>query len=295
MLPTIPNLNAYHSTSIIYLYPHIPFGFAIAMGAPQLTLQEKTMLHLLDFKGLDDCFEFPIGMTQKGIAAEIKAQRKHMPRILGKLKDKGFVSEKRGRVKGSSQRMKIYLLTWNGISKANEIKNFVENEVIRVRGKGGDVAEVKIGDVNAHLEGNFSLLEMINNISEQGIFEGVTEGIEDDKEFEEMPAKHEIYWHTLLQVWKDGRASVDEEEILEELRKLLGISDEDHIRMQERIIRYAYPVRKKLLEIYSAAYEQALKDEQISEDEKAILEVLREKLGIREDEREVLESKIKAQ
>lgn len=262
----------------------------MVMGVSLLTLQEKAMLHLLDFKGLDDSFEFPIGVTQKGIAKKIGAQRKHMPRVLKKLEERGFVSEKRGRVKDSSQRMKVYLLTWNGISKANKIKKFVEKELIKVRDEQGNVVEVKIGDVNSHVKGNFSLLEIINYISDDGIFEGLSEEIEDDGVFDEMPAKHEIYWHTLLQVWKDGRASVDEEEILEELRKILGISNEEHIKMQERIIRYAYPVRKKLLEIYSAAYEQALKDEKISKDERAILEVLREKLGMDEKERKELES-----
>jgi hypothetical protein len=260
------------------------------MGVPQLTLQEKTMLHLLDFKDLDDCFEYPMGVAQKGIANSIKAQRKHMPRVLKKLKEKGFVTEKKGRVKGSSQSMKVYLLTWNGISKANEIKSFVDNSVINVKDKNGNMVEAKISEINTHTEVNFTLLEIINNISKEGIFQGIVEDIQDEGGFEEMPAKHEIYWHTLLQVWKDGRASVDEEEILEELRKILGISNEDHIEMQEQIIRYAYPVRKKLLEIYSAAYEQALKDEKITEDEKAILEVLREKLGIGEDEQRELES-----
>ncbi len=262
----------------------------MVMGVPLLTLQEKALLHLLDFKGLDDNFEFPIGVTQKGIAKNIGAQRKHMPRVLRKLEERGFVTEKRGRVKDSSQRMKVYLLTWNGISKANEIKKFVEKELIKVRDEQGKVVEVKIGEVNSHIEGNFSLLEIINYISDDGVFEGISEEVEDDEVFDEMPAKHEIYWHTLLQVWKDGRASVDEEEILEELRKILDISNEDHIKMQRRIIRYAYPVRKKLLELYSAAYEQALKDEKISKDERAILEVLREKLGIDEKERKELEA-----
>ncbi|UCG67941.1 MAG: winged helix-turn-helix domain-containing protein [Thermoplasmata archaeon] len=257
-----------------------------------MTLQEKTMLHLLNFKDLDDCFEFPMGVAQKGIANSIGAQRKHMPRVLKKLEEKGFVTEKKGRVKGSSQSMKIYLLTWSGISKANEVKKFVENGKIKVKDKNGNIVDVKIGEVNTYTEGKFSLLEIINNISKEGIFQGIIEDIQEEEGFEEMPAKREIYWHTLLQVWKDGRASVDEEEILEELRKILGISNEDHIKMQEQIIRYAYPVRKKLLEIYSAAYEQALKDEQLSEDEKAILEVLREKLGIEEDEREELESDV---
>ncbi|MEE9151454.1 MAG: helix-turn-helix domain-containing protein [Thermoplasmata archaeon] len=259
----------------------------MVMGVPQLTLSEKAMLHLLDFKGLEDCFEFPIGVTQREIANCIGAQRKHLPRVLRKLVDKGFVSERRARVKTSSQRMKVYLLTWNGISKANEIKNYVGNGIIKVRDKDGKVVEVNIKDVNSHVEGDFTLLEIINNISEEETFEGIFEDIEDEGVFEEMPAKYEIYWHTLLQVWKDGRASVDEEEILNELRKILRISNEDHIKMQERIIKYAYPVRKKLLEIYSAAYEEALKDEQITEDEKAILEILREKLGI--DEKEQIE------
>ena len=255
-----------------------------------MTLQEKAMLHLLDFRNLEDCFEFPPGVTQKGIATGIGAQRKHMPRVLKKLQDKEFVIEKRARVKESSQRMKVYILTWNGISKAQEIKKFVENEEINVREKNGNLIAAKILDVNNYVEGNFTLLEIINHISPEGIFEGISEELEDDEDRKKMPPKHEIYWHTLLQVWKDGRASVEEEEILEELRNILDISDRQHLKMQEKIIKYAFPLRKKLLEIYSAAYEQALKDKQITEDERAILEVLREKLGIGEDELDELES-----
>jgi len=149
----------------------------MVMGDPQLTLQEKAMLHLLEFKGLENCFEFPLGVTQKGIAASIGAQRKHMPRVLKKLENKGFVSEKRARVKDSSQRMKVYLLTWNGISKANEIKRFVENEMIKVIDKNGELVEVKIGDINSHVVGDFSLFEIINNISEEGIFEGISKKV----------------------------------------------------------------------------------------------------------------------
>ncbi|UCE75350.1 MAG: winged helix-turn-helix domain-containing protein [Methanomassiliicoccales archaeon] len=264
----------------------------MAMETHGLTFQEKVMLHLLNFKGQEESFELPIDVTQKGIATSIGAQRKHIPRILKKLMGKGLVFERRGRISGSSQSMKVYLLTWEGISQAKKIEKYVEDTTIKVRDKQGNVSETKVAQVNALVEGDYSLLEIINNISDKGIFEGITEVIEDESEHEEMPAKYEIYRHTLLQVWKDGRASVDEEEILEELRKLLGISEEEHIKMQERIIRYAYPVRKKLLEIYSEAYEQALNDEQITEDERKILEILREKLSIGEDERDAIEGKI---
>ena len=256
-----------------------------------MTLSEKTLLHLLEFRSLKDSYEYPIGVTQKGIASSIKAQRKHMPRVLKKLREKEMVSERKARIKGGAQRMKVYLLTWNGISKAKEIEKIVKKEKIRVRDKHGNVAEVKIAEINDFLEGNFTLLEILNNISNEGIFEGISEDVKEVVEDEEMLPKHEIYRHTLLQVWKDGKASVDEEEILEELRSILGITEKEHIKMQERIIRYAYPLRKKLLEIYSAAYEQALKDEQITDDERAILEVLREKLGIRDEEQGEIEGR----
>jgi DNA-binding MarR family transcriptional regulator len=261
------------------------------MAAAELTFQEKTLIHLLNFKGMDDSFELPSGVTQKGIAEAIGAQRKHMPRILKKLKEKGYIIEERGRVLGSSQRMKVYILTWEGISNANKIKRYTESQIIKVRNKNGKLCELKICDVNSQIDGDFSLLDIINNITPEGIFEGMEE--EDEEEYEKMPPKQEIYWHTLLQVWKDGRASVDEEEILEELRKILGISEHEHVKMQKKIIRYAHPVRKKLLEIYSAAYEEALSDKQITEDERAILRVLRDKLAIGEEEREKIEGKIK--
>lgn len=261
------------------------------MAAAELTFQEKTLIHLLNFKGMDDSFELPSGVTQKGIAESIGAQRKHMPRILKKLKEKGLITEERGRVTGSTQRMKVYILTWEGISNANKIKKYTENSITKIRDKDGKICEVRIGDVNKTVDGHYSLLDILNNITPDGIFQGIEE--EEEEELEKMPPKQEIYWHTLLQVWKDGRASVDEEEILEELRKILGISEHEHAKMQNKIIRYAHPVRKKLLEIYTAAYEEALRDKRITEDERAILRVLREKLAIGDEERNKLENKVK--
>jgi DNA-binding MarR family transcriptional regulator len=260
------------------------------MPQPELTFQEKTLIHLLNFKKLDDSFELPSGVTQKGIADSIGAQRKHMPRILKKLKEKGLISEERGRVSGSTQRMKVYILTWEGISSANKIRKYAENLIIKVKDKNGKICEMAICDVNKKMDCTYSLLEIINNITPDGIFQGIEE--EEEEEYEKMPPKQEIYWHTLLQVWKDGRSSVDEEEILEELRKILGISEHEHALMQKKIIKYAHPVRKKLLEIYEAAYEEALSDQQITEDERAILRVLRDKLAIGEEEREKLEGKV---
>ena len=81
------------------------------MAVTELTFQEKTLIHLLNFKKMDGSFELPPGVTQKGISESIGAQRKHMPRILKKLKEKGLITEERGRVSGSSQRMKVYLLS----------------------------------------------------------------------------------------------------------------------------------------------------------------------------------------
>lgn len=249
------------------------------------------MLHLHNFKGMEESFELPSGVTQKGIADCIGAQRKHMPRILKKLKEKGLISEDRKRVSGSSQRMKVYLLTWEGISNASKIKEFTENIIIKVRDKKGKFCESKICHVNSLIDEEFSLLEIINNITPEGIFEGIIEE-EEAAEHDKLPPKQEIYWHTLLQVWKDGRASVDEEEILEELRKILGISEHEHVTMQDKIIKYAYPLRKKLIEIYSSAYTEALKDEEITEDERAILNVLKDKLAIGEEESKELEDKV---
>jgi len=258
------------------------------MPGLELTSSERCLLHLLEFKGMEDAFEYPEGVTQKGIAQAIGSQRKHMPRILNKLEERCLLEEKQARIEGAKQRMKVYLLTMDGIARAKEIERFVEEKEIQVRDEKGLLVESKICDVNSIVEGDFSLVEIVCNITEDGIFEGIIE-IEEIGESEKMPPKQEIYWHTMLRVWKDGKASVDEEEILEELRGLLGITEEEHITMQKKIIRYASPVRKRLMEIYYAAYKQALKDKHVTEDEKAILEVLREKLGIMDEEMKKIE------
>jgi DNA-binding MarR family transcriptional regulator len=262
------------------------------MPTVELTSSERCLLHLLEFRGMDDAFEYPDGVTQKGIAQAIGSQRKHMPRVLNKLEEKGLLTERQARIEGAKQRMKVYLLTMDGIAKAKEIERFVEDKAIKVRNEKGKLLDSKICDVNSIVKGDFTLIEIISNLTEDDIFEGIIE-IMDAGEPKKMPPRQEIYWHTMLQVWKDGKSSVDEEEILEELRGLLDISEEEHVSMQEKIIRYASPVRKRLLEIYSAAYRQALKDKHVTEDEKAILEVLREKLGIMDEEMKTIEKGMK--
>jgi hypothetical protein len=257
-----------------------------------LTFQEKVMLHLLDYANIGELFEYPEEITQKGVANAVCMQRKHIPRILKKLVSSELAKEDQGHVKGHSQRMKIYFLTWKGIEKSKKLKNHLEEKTVQVTDEQGNLCGIKLCEVSDFYKGRFSTLDVINNLDEDGVFDGILEPSEDDlMEEESLPPGHEIYRHTLLQVWKDGKASMDEKEILDELRKILRISEEDHTKMEEKIIKYAYPVRRRLLEIYEAAYRQALKDKKITEDERAILEKLREKLGIDPKDTEKIESK----
>lgn len=264
------------------------------MSEISLTFQEKVMLHLLEYVNLNEQFEYPEEITQKGVANAVCIQRKHIPRILKKLISNGLAREERGHVKGHAQRMKIYFLTWKGTEKAQKIRSHLHKRTIKVRDEQGNLISANIREVNKILNGRFTILDVVNNLTDDGIFEGILEPSEGDlAEDERLPPGLEIYRHTLLQVWKDGKASMDEMEILEELRKILKISEEDHTKMEEKIIKYAYPVRRRLLEIYEAAYKQALKDKRITDDERAILEKLREKLGIEDKEIEMIERKYK--
>jgi hypothetical protein len=264
------------------------------MSKITLTFQEKVLLHLLDFANIGDQFEYPEEITQKGVANAVCMQRKHIPRILKKLVSNELAREDQGHVKEHAQRMKIYFLTWKGIEKSKKLKSHLEEKTVQVRDDKGKLCGIKLCDVNDFYNGRFTILDIINNQDDAGVFGGILEPSEDDlMEEERLPPGHEIYRHTLLQVWKDGKASMDEKEILDELRKILKISEEDHTKMEEKIIKYAYPVRRRLLEIYEAAYRQALKDKKITQDERAILEKLRDKLGIDPKDIEKIEGKYK--
>ena len=83
-------------------------------------VQERILLHLLDYSDYKDSIEVPFALSQMGIANAVAIARSNVPRAIAGLKDQGILVERQAHVKGVSRKRKAYFLTDSGIALANE-------------------------------------------------------------------------------------------------------------------------------------------------------------------------------
>ena len=75
-----------------------------------LTVDERVILHLMDYIPNEEDFEAPPGCTQAGIAKGVGIERKHVPRAVKKLLGDDILETRVSHVKGGKQRKKVYFL-----------------------------------------------------------------------------------------------------------------------------------------------------------------------------------------
>ena len=83
-------------------------------------VQERILLHLLDYSDYKDSIEVPFALSQMGIANAVAIARSNVPRAIAGLKDQGILVERQAHVKGVSRKRKAYFLTDSGVGLANE-------------------------------------------------------------------------------------------------------------------------------------------------------------------------------
>ncbi len=83
-------------------------------------VQERILLHLLDYSDYKDSIEVPFALSQMGIANAVAIARSNVPRAIAGLKDQGILVERQAHVKGVSRKRKAYFLTDSGVVLANE-------------------------------------------------------------------------------------------------------------------------------------------------------------------------------
>jgi len=88
------------------------------LGKPGV--QERILLHLLDYSDFKDSIEVPFALSQMGIANAVAIARSNVPRAIAGLKDQGILVERQAHVKGVSRKRKAYFLTDSGVSLAAE-------------------------------------------------------------------------------------------------------------------------------------------------------------------------------
>lgn len=253
-----------------------------AAGNIRFTVEERILMHLLDFTLYRNKIEVPLAITQQGISQCIMVEIKHLPRSLKAMNEKNLIIEQTTHVKGKPQRMKTYYLTIRGEAKASRLKENILNLTIRIKDENGHIKDKTISEVEKLVKGLFSIAEVLSFVQYEDIFDlQQPRKIEEKNKEHTSIAKIKVYKKALIQAWKDGKMTSDERDLLRNLRASLNISEKKHSQLEEVILKNAAATSDiRALDVYKVALKQALADNKISEDERAILEKIKKNFNI---------------
>lgn len=149
-----------------------------------VTVKEKILIHLLSYSKYKDEVEVPASVSQEGMAEAVGVRRSHIASALKDLKENELVEEKKARIIGEKRRKNAYFLTSSGQSEALSLKENIRQKTILFRDEDGSEKEVTISEVKDHISEKLSILEVLNRLTEDGIF--------DMKKREKEPEEEEV-------------------------------------------------------------------------------------------------------
>ena len=122
---------------------------------PKPGVQERILLHLLDYSDFKNSVEVPFALSQMGIANAVAIARSNVPRAIAGLKDEGLLIERQAHVSGVSRKRKAYFLTDSGINVSEDTWSRLRNFELRSIMDDGAIIHSTLGELNDHL--NFSM------------------------------------------------------------------------------------------------------------------------------------------
>lgn len=130
-------------------------------------VQERILLHLLDYSDYKDSIEVPFALSQMGIANAVAIARSNVPRAIAGLKDQGILVERQAHVKGVSRKRKAYFLTDSGVGLANETWERLSNFPVRCILDDQPPVATTLGGAKSILPFEMRPVDIIRYIDEQ--------------------------------------------------------------------------------------------------------------------------------
>jgi len=254
-----------------------------------LTTEERILLYMSEFRGMEERFELPLALTQKSIAFAAGIHRKHVSRYLDGLVAEGAIAERKAHIEGMKQRMLAYHLSGNGWDRAKRIREHLATVRVPIR-VGGEAKEMTLAEIDKATSVRLTFSDIVREAMEVDTLDlAHLEGIDERRRraMDERLKKLEAYARAIMTAWKDGRVSATERLLVEQLREHLGVSREEHERIETQVMEEVLSNRQG---IYRAVAEEALEDGPVRGDERELLEALRKKLGISVEECQRIEA-----
>jgi hypothetical protein len=255
-----------------------------------LTSKERILLYLSDFVHMEDRFELPPDLTQELIAFGTGVQRKHLSQYLKDLLQENLVTERKAHIEKMKQRMNGYYLSPAGFGRAKDLRTRVENCLVPIR-IDGKIHTKKVAEIDDATSVHITLCDIVREAIQAGTLDMASLEDIDRKRREALEREEqatETYKRALQTAWRDGRVTATERFLVEELRKHLKITEDQHRKLEEEIIRRLAQDHMEFRRIYRTVLEVALSDKAISGPEEAILEGLRRVMRISRKEHDEL-------
>ena len=255
-----------------------------------LTSKDRILLYLTDFTNMEDRYELPSDLTQESIAESTGIQRKHLPQYLKDLIAEGLVVQRKAHVKGMKQRMNGYYLSGPGFSKGTSIREEIGGIVVPVLMED-KLVEMKVSDIDEATSVHITYCDIVTEALRMGELKmSSLEAIESERVevLVKMDEATTAYRRALVTAWRDGKVTSTERFLIEELRTILKISEEQHRCLECEILKKLAEDHMGFLRIYRGVLEIALMDGHLDGPEVDILERLRKMLRISREEHDEL-------
>jgi len=242
-----------------------------------LTVEQRVLLHLWDTPLGDNPWEGRPELTQAGVSDAVGIARKHLPRTLKKLREKDRIFEETRHVAGAKQRCRVYALSPNGRTAANELVDDIHARVVNADGE-----QTTVQSLHNHTTG---LLDILRNIDSSGTYRSPIDGQVDAPialDGRDLPLDHRlaIYDNIVRTAWQDGVVTKDEQAMLHDMAMYLGLEPDDTEPIEKRVREETINPEAENSSLYKQMLEVAWQDGEVDANEQAMLDSLAGMLGL---------------
>jgi tetratricopeptide (TPR) repeat protein/DNA-binding MarR family transcriptional regulator len=138
---------------------------------PKPGVQERILLHLLDYSDFKNSVEVPFALSQMGIANAVAIARSNVPRAIAGLKDQGLLIERQAHVTGVSRKRKAYFLTDSGIHLSEDTWNRLRDFSLRSIMVDGSTINSTLGELNEHLPFSMRPVDVIRYMDDNCVLD----------------------------------------------------------------------------------------------------------------------------
>ncbi|NCG42990.1 MAG: tetratricopeptide repeat protein [Euryarchaeota archaeon] len=134
-------------------------------------VQERILLHLLDYSDYKGSVEVPFSLSQMGIANAVYIARSNVPRAIAGLKDQCLLVERQAHVKGVSRKRKAYFLTEPGMNLADDTWKRLREFSFRAILEDGNIVSTTLGNANQELPFSMRPVDLIRYLDDNGVLD----------------------------------------------------------------------------------------------------------------------------